>query len=89
MTGVGLIFLGMLGFMWPDTPKNNKNEEIYNKEFFRKNLSNNHYDNFMIDEVAYQMKDNYLKDEFKYLIRGGLTVERAVDELVRTDKIKF
>lgn len=94
MSEVGLIFIGMLGFLWLDTLKSNdKNEETYDnnfdKEFFRENLNSNHYDNFMLDEVTYQMKDNFIKDEFRYLMRNGLSVDRAVDELVRDGKIKF
>lgn len=93
MVEVGLIFIAMLGLMLLDTPKNNENEEIhnndFNKDFFRENLNSNHYDNFMLDEVTYQMKDNFVKDEFRYLMRNGLSVDRAVDELVRDGKIKF
>lgn len=94
MSEVGLIFIGMLGFLWLDTLKSNdKNEETYdnnfNKEFFKENLNGNHYDNFMLDEVTYQMKDNFIKQEFNYLVRNGLSVERAVDELVHAGKIKI
>lgn len=93
MVEVGLVFIGMLGLMLLDTPKNNENKEIhdndFNKDFFRENLNSNHYDNFMLDEVTYQMKDNFIKQEFNYLVRNGLSVERAVNELVRCGKIKF
>lgn len=93
MVEVGLVFIGMLGLMLLDTPKNNENKEIhdnnFNKDFFRENLNSNHYDNFMLDEVTHQMKDSYLMDEFKYLRRNGLSVERAIDELVSDGKIKF
>lgn len=93
MVEVGFVFIGMLGLMLLDTPKNNENEETYDndfdKEFFRENLNGNRYDNFMLDEVTYQMKDSYLMDEFQYLRRNGLSVERAIDDLVSDGKIKF
>lgn len=85
-----MIFLGMLGMMWLDTPKsNNRNGDVYDKDFFKENLNGNYYDNFMLDEVTSQMKDNFIKQEFDYLRRNGLSVERAVDKLVRDRKIKF
>lgn len=90
MLEVGLIFIGMLGMMLLDTKSPNKSEtESYDKDFFREELSANQYDNFMVDEVVYQMKDNRVKGEFDYLVRNGLSTERAVDELIRGGKIKF
>lgn len=90
MLEVGLIFIGMLGMMLLDTKSPNKSEtESYDKDFFREELSANQYDNFMVDEVVYQMKNNHVKGEFDYLVRNGLSTERAVDELIRGGKIKF
>ena len=64
-----------------------KEMKKYSKEYCRANLSPKYYDNWNCENVAYQLQDNWLKDDLEYLMRHGYSFEFAVNELVEDGKM--
>lgn len=72
------------------TPKQNKlDDEYYSYKYCRCNLSAACYDNWDCETIAYQLQDNWLRDDLRYLLVSGYSFERGIDELVSTGKIKL
>ena len=61
----------------------------FSKEWFRSELSIRHYSDWDCHDIAWQMRDNWIKDDFERLLRNGYSVEYAVDELVSKNVIKL
>ena len=58
-----------------------KHSHRFTFEFLRQNLSQWYYDNWMIDDIQYELQDNWLREELERLLRRGYTVELAIDKL--------
>ena len=54
----------------------------YSKEWFRSELSIRYYSNWDCHDIAWQMRDNWIRDDFERLLRNGYSVEYAIDELI-------
>ena len=65
------------------------NTEKYSKEWFKDNLSSRHYSDWDCHDIAWQMRDNWIKDDFERLLRNGYSVEYAVDYMIEHKVIKL
>ena len=83
---IGIVVLG-------GTSSEHKEEQHkvdkYSKEWFRDNLSSRHYSNWDCQTIAYDMRDNWIKDDFERLLRNGYSVEYAVDYMIEHKVIKL
>ena len=61
----------------------------YSKEWFRSELSIRHYSDWDCHDIAWQMRDNWIRDDFERLLRNRYSVEYAIDELVSKNVIKL
>ena len=83
---IGIVVLG-------STSSEHKEEQHkidkYSKEWFRDELSIRHYSDWDCHDIAYAMRDNWIKDDFERLLRNGYSVEYAIDELISKKIIKL
>ena len=82
-----LVALSMIGLVVLGSGSSEHKEEQhkvnkYSKEWFRNELSIRHYSDWDCHDIAWQMRDNWIKDDFERLLRNGYSVEYAVDELI-------
>lgn len=82
LVALSLIGLVVLGGSSSEHKDEQPNTEKYSKEWFRNNLSSRHYSDWDCHDIAWQMRDNWIKDDFERLLRNGYSVEYAVDELI-------
>lgn len=61
----------------------------YSVEYCKQNLNQNVFDSWNCQDIAYQLQDNWLKDDLEYLLRNGYTFQRAIEEFVEKGKIKL
>ena len=61
----------------------------YSKEWFRDELSIRHYSDWDCHDIAWQMRDNWIRDDFERLLRNGYSVEYAVDYMIEHEFIKL
>ena len=84
-----IIGLAVLGGTNSEHKKEQHKVDKYSKEWFRDNLSSRHYNNWDCHDIAWQMRDNWIRDDFERLLRNGYLVEYAIDELVSKKIIKL
>ena len=82
LVALSIIGLAVLGNGSSEHKEEQCNTEKYSKEWFRDNLSSRHYSDWDCHDIAWQMRDNWIKDDFERLLRNGYSVEYAVDELI-------
>ena len=85
---IGIVVLGS-GNNTSSVQVEDTSTEKYSKEWVRENLSIRHYDNFEIDDIVYQLKDNWIRQDVERLMRQGLSFEYSIDELVNKKVIKL
>lgn len=89
-----LVALSVIGIaVLSSTSSEHKEEQHkvdkYSKEWFRDELSIRHYSDWDCHDIAWQMRDNWIRDDFERLLRNGYSVEYAVDELISKNVIKL
>ena len=89
-----LVALSVIGIaVLSSTSSEHKEEQHkvdkYSKEWFRDNLSSRHYSNWNCHDIAWQMRDNWIRDDFERLLRNGYSVEYAVDYMIEHNIIKL
>ena len=82
LVALSVIGLAVLGSSSSEHKEEQFNTEKYSKEYFRSELSIRHYSDWDCHDIAWQMRDNWIKDDFERLLRNGYSVEYAVDELI-------
>ena len=82
LVACSIIGLAVLSSSNSEHKEEQPNTEKYSKEWFRDNLSSRHYSDWDCHDIAWQMRDNWIKDDFERLLRNGYSVEYAVDELI-------
>ena len=89
MSWLAIIMICATGIIIMDGKGTETKKEIkkYSKEYCRNNLSARYYDNWNCEDIAYQLQDNWVKDELEYLLKRGYSFERSIDELVEKGKI--
>ena len=89
LVALSIIGIAVLGSTSSEHKEEQHKVDKYSKEWFRNNLSSRHYSNWDCHDIAWQMRDNWIKDDFERLLRNGYSVEYAVDELVSKKIIKL
>ena len=89
MSWLAIIMICATGIIIMDGKGTEVKKEVkkYSKEYCRNNLSTRYYDNWNCEDIAYQLQDNWVKDELEYLLKRGYSFERSIDELVEKGKI--
>ena len=77
-----IIGIAVLGGSSSEHKEEQCNIEKYSKDWFRNELSIRHYSDWDCHDIAWQMRDNWIRDDFERLLRNGYSVEYAVDELI-------
>ena len=77
-----IIGIAVLGSTSSEHKEEQHKVDKYSKEWFRDELSIRHYSDWDCHDIAYAMRDNWIKDDFERLLRNGYSVEYAVDELI-------
>ena len=86
---LSMIGLAVLGGSSLEHKEEQHKLDKYSKEWFRSELSIRHYSDWNCHDIAWQMRDNWIRDDFERLLRNGYSVEYAVDELVSKNVIKL
>ena len=89
-----LVALSVIGIaVLSSTSSEHKEEQHkvdkYSKEWFRDELSIRHYSDWDCHDIAWQMRDNWIRDDFERLLRNGYSVEYAVDYMIVHEFIKL
>ena len=89
MSWLAVIMICATGIIIMDGKGTEVKKEVkkYSKEYCRNNLNTRYYDNWNCEDIAYQLQDNWIKDELEYLLKRGYSFERSIDELVEKRKI--
>lgn len=66
-----------------------KHSHKYTFEVLRKGLSQWYYDNWMIEDIQYQLQDNWVRETLDQLIRRGYTMELAIDKMRKDGDLKL
>ena len=89
LVALSLIGLVVLGSGSSEHKEEQHKVDKYSKEWFRSELSIRHYSDWDCHDIAWQMRDNWIRDDFERLLRNGYSVEYAVDELISKNVIKL
>ncbi|MBQ8762457.1 MAG: hypothetical protein IJZ26_04035 [Clostridia bacterium] len=82
--------LGIVALSGGETTKQQKSTvKKYSVEYCKQNLNQNVFDSWNCQDIAYQLQDNWLKDDLEYLLRNGYTFQRAIEEFVEKGRIKL
>ena len=89
-----LVALSVIGIaVLSSTSSEHKEEQHkvdkYSKEWFRDELSIRHYSDWDCHDIAWQMRDNWIRDDFERLLKNGYSVEYAVDYMIEHEFIKL
>ena len=89
LVALSIIGLAVLGGTSSEHKEEQHKVDKYSKEWFRSELSIRHYSDWDCHDIAWQMRDNWIRDDFERLLRNGYSVEYAIDELVSKNVIKL
>ena len=89
LVALSIIGVAVLGGTNSEHKEEQHKVDKYSKEWFRSELSIRHYSDWDCHDIAWQMRDNWIRDDFERLLRNGYSVEYAVDELVYKKIIKL
>ena len=89
LVALSVIGIAVLGGTSSEHKEEQHKVDKYSKEWFRNNLSSRHYSDWDCHDIAYAMRDNWIKDDFERLLRNGYSVEYAVDYMIEHKVIKL
>ena len=84
-----IIGIAVLGSTSSEHKEEQHKVDKYSKEWFRDELSIRHYSDWDCHDIAWQMRDNWIRDDFERLLRNGYSVEYAVDYMIEHEFIKL
>ena len=84
-----IIGIAVLGSTSSEHKEEQHKVDKYSKEWFRDELSIRHYSDWDCHDIAWQMRDNWIRDDFERLLRNNYTVEYAVDYMIEHNIIKL
>ena len=59
----------------------------FTKEYVRKNLDSWYYTNWQCEEIAYQLQDNWLRDDVESMLRRGYKFYECIEKLRADGKL--
>ena len=89
LVALSVIGIAVLGGTSSEHKEEQHKVDKYSKEWFRSELSIRHYSDWDCHDIAWQMRDNWIRDDFERLLRNRYSVEYAIDELVSKNVIKL
>ena len=89
LVALSIIGIAVLGGTSSEHKEEQHKVDKYSKEWFRNELSIRHYSDWDCHDIAWQMRDNWIRDDFERLLRNGYSVEYAIDELVSKNVINL
>ena len=89
LVALSVIGIAVLGSTSSEHKEEQHKVDKYSKEWFRSELSIRHYSDWDCHDIAWQMRDNWIRDDFERLLRNRYSVEYAIDELVSKNVIKL
>ena len=89
LVALSVIGIAVLGSTSSEHKEEQHKVDKYSKEWFRDELSIRHYSDWDCHDIAWQMRDNWIRDDFERLLRNGYSVEYAIDELISKNVIKL
>ena len=89
LVALSVIGIAVLGSTSSEHKEEQHKVDKYSKEWFRDNLSSRHYSDWDCHDIAWQMRDNWIRDDFERLLRNNYTVEYAVDYMIEHNIIKL
>ena len=89
LVALSIIGLAVLGGTSSEHKEEQHKVDKYSKEWFRDELSIRHFSDWDCHDIAWQMSDNWIRDDFERLLRNGYSVEYAIDELVSKNVINL
>ena len=89
LVALSVIGIAVLGGTSSEHKEEQHKVDKYSKEWFRNELSIRHYSDWDCHDIAWQMRDNWIRDDFERLLRNGYSIEYAIDELVSKKIIKL
>ena len=70
------------------TTTHSSNDRIeFTKDYVRNNLDSWYYTNWQCEEIAYQLQDNWLRDDANKMLRRGYKFYEAIDKLRADGKL--
>lgn len=70
------------------TTTHSSNDRIeFTKDYVRENLDEWYYSNWDCEEIAYQLQDNWLKDDVESMLRRGYRFYECVEKLRADGKL--
>ena len=84
-----IIGIAVLGSTSSEHKEEQHKVDKYSKEWFRDELSIRHYSDWDCHDIAWQLRDNWIRDDFERLLRNNYTVEYAVDYMIEHNIIKL
>ena len=89
LVALSVIGIAVLGSTSSEHKEEQHKVDKYSIEWFRDELSIRHYSDWDCHDIAYTMRDNWIKDDFERLLRNGYSVEYAVDYMIEHNIIKL
>ena len=89
LVALSIIGIVVLGGTSSEHKEEQHKVDKYSKEWFRDELSIRHYSDWDCHDIAWQMRDNWIRDDFERLLRNGYSVEYAVDYMIEHEFIKL
>ena len=89
LVALSVIGIAVLGSTSSEHKEEQHKVDKYSKEWFRDELSIRHYSDWDCHDIAWQMRDNWIRDDFERLLRNGYSVEYAIDYMIEHNIIKL
>ena len=89
LVALSIIGIAVLGGTSSEHKEEQHKLDKYSKEWFRDELSIRHYSDWDCHDIAWQMRDNWIRDDFERLLRNGYSVEYAIDYMIEHEFIKL
>ena len=72
------------------TTTHSSNDRIeFTKDYVRNNLDSWYYTNWQCEEIAYQLQDNWLRDDANKMLRRGYRFYEVVEKLKADGKLNI
>ena len=72
------------------TTTHSSNDRIeFTKDYVRNNLDSWYYTNWQVEDIAYQLQDNWLRDDMDKMLRRGYKFYEAIDKLRADGKLNI
>lgn len=93
---MGACWLGAVALSGDDkkssstTTTHSSNERIeFTKDYVRNNLDSWYYTNWQCEEIAYQLQDNWLRDDVESMLRRGYKFYECIEKLRADGKLNI